>query len=448
MRDSILAGPIMVILTGCLSVLSLYHVSAQPDSIVARPDDSATDQAAVREILEKERISLEDLLKVAELRNPEIQAAMYGMEAAAGRVRQAGFYPNPRLEFEAEDIPAGKLSFRRSVNKIAFVQPIIIGRRRLASVSASAAEYDAQSLAVRQKLREVRSGVRDVYVELSYLKQAGVLHAELLDLAQQTCQVAATRFKARAALESEVIRTRIDVQELELGQRKLNRLLASSAERLRSLLGGVSIPVEHIEGRLIEVTPELDLERLRTVVDESHPALLAARKGTEIAQRYIELARAERTPDIDVRFAYGHNTATQENSMEAGIGIPLTLFDRNQGRILETTNLASRAARNADSLANSLLATLAEAHASYLTARDEFETLRNEMVPAAETVFSQAKEVYKAGKTSLLDLLDSQRTLIKTRLLKLESLKDLNLDRARLWAVVGPEIEKQTNVKE
>ena len=63
-------------------------------------------------------------------------------------------------------------------------------------------------------------------------------------------------------------------------------------------------------------------------------------------------------------------------------------------------------------------------------------------MPAAERAFSQAQEGYRAGRTGLLDLLDAQRTLTRARLALLEALKDLNIARARLWKIVGPEIEK------
>jgi cobalt-zinc-cadmium efflux system outer membrane protein len=295
---------------------------------------------------------------------------------------------------------------------------------------------------VQNKLREIQSELQRIHAELVYLKQAIALHSELGELAQETLRVARTRFDAKAAPESEAIKAQIDVLELGLGRRRLDRLFTASSEQLTSLLGGVRVPVETIGGRLPRELPELDIHRLQVAVRERHPAVLAAEKDIEVANHHIDEAKAERIPDIDVRLAYGRDAATDEDFLEAGISVPLPLFNRNQGRILESHHLASKTKRNVESLVNNLLSELAMSHASYMTARDEVKTLQRQIVPAAERAFQQAKEGYQAGKIGFLDLLDAQRTLARGQLSLLESVKDMNVARANLYKIVGPEIEQ------
>ena len=393
-------------------------------------------------MLRKAEIGLEDVLRIAEVNNPEVRAGWNDVGVAAGRAWQAELYPNPSLEFEAEGIPANDVGFGRSENKIAVVQPLVLGGRRSAAILAATAERDARHLLVQHRLRGIQGEVRRLYMELIYLKEAIALHATLCDIAQQTLRIARMRFDAQAAPESEMIKSQIDVHELELGRRRLERLLTSSSEQLTSLLGGVRVPVERIGGRLPRELPESEIDRLQVAVRERHPAVLAADKDVESANRRIDQARAERIPDVGLRLAYGRNAATDEDSVEVGISIPLPLFNRNQGRILESRHLASRARRDTESLVNSLLSELAVLHASYMTARDEVKTLQNQIVPAAEEVLLQATEGYQAGKIGFLDLLDAQRTLTKGQLSLLQSLKDMNVARAHLWKMVGRELEE------
>jgi len=408
----------------------------------ARADESSSRKAEIQVLLKKAEIGLEDLLRIAELNNPEMRAAWNDVGAAAGRAWQAELYPNPSLEFEAEGIPANEVGLGRSENKVAIVQPLILGGRRSAAISAAAAEHDARSLLVQSKLREVQSELQRIHVELVYLKQAIALHSELGDIAQETLRVAKTRFGAKAAPESEMIKSQIDVHELELGRRRLERLPTASSEQLTSLLGGVRVPVETIGGRLPRELPELDIHRLQVAVRERHPAVLAANRDVEAANWRIDQAKAERIPDVGVRLAYGRDAATDEDFVEAGISIPLPLFNRNQGRILESRHIASKAKSDAESLVNNLLSELAMSHASYMIARDEVKTLQKQIVPAAEKAFQQAKEGYQAGKIGFLDLLDAQRTLTRGQLSLLESVKDMNVARANLWKIVGREIEE------
>ena len=416
--------------------------TADPRMLPLGSDKPTTREAAIKALLDKEEIGLEELLRIAEISNPEVRAAKNDVGAAAGRLWQEELYTNPRLEFEAEDIPSSDLGLTSSENKVAIVQPLIIGSRRTHAISAAAAKYDKRHLLAQHKLRHVQGEVRRNYVELLYLKQTIALHSDLHSIAKHTFEIAKARFEAKAAPESEMIRTQLDLRQLELGTRRLQRQLVSSSTQLQSLLGGSRVPVLHISGELRVEFPEMKVDSLRAAVREGHPAVLAARKDVEAADRLVDQTKAERIPDTEIRLAYGRNAATDEGIVEVGIGLPLPLFNRGQGSILESRHLAAKARRDTESLVNTLLAQLAATYASYMTAQDEVTTLQGKILPDAERAFAQAKVGYQAGKTALMDLLDAQRTLVKVRLSALESLKDMNEARALLWQIVGAEIDK------
>jgi len=57
-------------------------------------------------LLAKDAITLSDLLKIAELNNPELAGARDLIDAAQGHFMQAEVYPNPTLGLEVEDAPA------------------------------------------------------------------------------------------------------------------------------------------------------------------------------------------------------------------------------------------------------------------------------------------------------------------------------------------------------
>jgi cobalt-zinc-cadmium efflux system outer membrane protein len=416
--------------------------AASSEPSIAGTRVSPARQAEVQELLAREVIRLADLLLIAELKNPEVHAALEDLGAATGRTRQAGLYPNPIIGLAAEDIPASDFSLSRSKNTVAIIQPLVVGGRLSAAVAVGSAEQEALSLAAQARLREVQGEVRLVYVELLAVKQAMALHEELLGPAHRTLEIAKARFEARAIPEAEVIDAHVGVRELELGKARLDPQVSALAARLRALLGGAAIPAGRIGGSLPGDLPELDLDRLRSEVRRNHPALLAASRDIEAADRRVQQAEAERTRDIDVRLAYGHVGAEDESIVELGIGIPLPLFDRNQGRILEAHHLAARARREAEARTNDLLSDLAAAHASEVTARAETATYRDQIVPGTEKAFSQAREAYRAGKIGLRDLLAAQRTLAGARLSHLKAVRDLNVARARLWRIAGPATEE------
>ena len=157
-----------------------------------------------------------------------------------------------------------------------------------------------------------------------------------------------------------MIKTRIALRELDLEARRLQRQLTSSSTQLHSLLGGSQVPTKQIIGKLHADFPEVEIESLRTAVREGHPAVLASRKDAEAAERRFDQTKSERIPDSEIRLAYGRDAATDEDFVEAGISLPLPLFDRGQGNILESQHLAAKARRDTEALVNALLADLAQ----------------------------------------------------------------------------------------
>ena len=181
--------------------------------------------------------------------------------------------------------------------------------------------------------------------------------------------------------------------------------------------------------------PEINVENLFRIAELSNPKIAAAWNdmGAAAGREW----QTELYPNPSLEFE-----AEDEDFLEAGIGIPLPLFNRNQGRILETRHLAGKARKDAEALTSQMLTELVAAHVFYMTARDEVKTLQNQIVPATEKALLQVKEGYQAGKIGFLDLLDAQRTLTKGQLSLLESLKDMNVAWANLWKIVGRELEE------
>ena len=404
--------------------------------------ESSIQQTEIFHLLNKDSISLDDILQVAMLCNPEIAAAQNKIGAATGRLRQAGLYPNPTIEFEAKDIPAGDVDFSRNQNTVAIIQPIIIGKRRSAAISAAFAEQESRRFSLQNTIYEVLGDVRMAYVELTYYERAFILQGEMLTVANKILKIVRTRFDARAATEPELISAQLNSTKLELNRRKMKLKQVSAAQHLQSLLPDVEVPVEKISTELSLNLPGIDLEHLLTAVRGRHPLVLAAKKSTEAAEHRLALAKAERIPDVSLRTAYGRNTAEGENIIEFGISIPLPFFNRNQGRMTEMRHMATWAHNDARTSVARRESEIASAQTTYMASRDYAAVYQTKIVPAAERFFTQTMERFRAGRGELQDLIDAQEKLAGERLVLLEATRDLNIAYAHLHKIVGPSMNE------
>ena len=398
---------------------------------------SSKRQAELLRLINKDSISLDDMLQAVVLCNPEIAAAQNDNEAATGRLIQAGLYPNPTIEFEAEDIPAGDVDFSRNKNTVSIIQPIIFGKRRSTAISAATAEQEALRFALQNTIYQVLGDVRLAYMDLAYYKMALTLNGELLAQANKILAIAQARFNERAAPESELIAAQLKSTKFELNRRKLKLDILSTAKHLQSFLPDVPVPQERISSELLFELPSLSLDRLLADARERHPLILASQKTVEAAKHRLALAKAERIPDVSFRGAYGRDTLERENIIEVGISMPLPLFNRNQGRIAEMQHKVSRSQHDAKSQCTRLETEITALQAAYMTARDYVAVYQTKIVPAAEKASEQVLVGYRAGRTGFPDLLNAQEGLAGEKLNLLDAVRDMNRSYALLYKITG-----------
>lgn len=446
MRSRRLAAGVVVLASAFLLSGCVGSGVWRPDYARSFSDDRPTDATEPRDqaknelqlLAEKPQLLLEDVLRLADLKNPDIASARAQIGVSAGRLWQAELYPNPTLSLEAESIATRNPSLGRSENTISITQPIIIGGRRRAAIEAASAERLRDIVKVDDVRRRVLGDVRSVFLELLFLANAERLGDELIELARQTHAVAVARFEERAAPESESLKSQVELERLQLARRSRAHQRSRTLRRLHALLGDDALAAERLVGDLPTEFSPLNLSSLLAAVERDHPRILAAKKDVDAALHRFDSVEAARVPDLGLRFAYGHDGDLGEDIFEAGIEMEIPLFNRNQGRIVEARYEAIKARQRLVAVRAALAADVAAAHADYLEAQDQAQTFARSIIPAAEKALSQARDGYQAGRQSFLDILDAQRTLSEARFSQLEGRMTGGLAQAKLIGLLGP----------
>lgn len=383
-------------------------------------------------ILAKQHITLADLFRVAELGNPALAAAEASVSASAGRARQAGLYPNPIFELEVEELSTADPDIRK--DKVTVMQPIVISGRRGDAVASARAGEEAAAHVFEQTRRYIFRSIHSRWADLLYIREAEGVLVDLLGVAQQTLAIAQVRFEARAAPESQVTKALLETYEHEVARQRLAQQRARTEAELVALLGGVWIPMDRLASTLgAEIPAEEAFERDLA----QHPSLGAAASRVEAAQAALRAAKSERVPDLGVFVSYGRARPTDNGFLEAGISVPIPLFNRNQGRVAEGHALVAETQAQMRFVEGDLQVTLAAANARHQAIRSELRTSNDLIQPAAEKGLAQAQEGYRAGRLPFLELIDAQRTYSNIRLRNLELRRDLVIAEAELLSLAG-----------
>jgi cobalt-zinc-cadmium efflux system outer membrane protein len=263
--------------------------------------------------------------------------------------------------------------------------------------------------------------------------------ADLLRLSEQVQRTVSARVQAGKVFPIEETRTRVTVSTARFQAQQARSSHEAAKKRLAALWGSTAPIFEGVSGSLDTTAPIPSLEALAAQV-QKNPDIARWASEMDARQAQVEVARSRAVPDLTVSGGVRYLNETKETAFVLGLSLPLPLFDRNQGGILEAHARLSKAELERRAAAVRVSTALADAYQSLASAATEVATLQNEVLPAAEEAFQATQEGYRLGKFGLLDVLDIQRTLFESRGRYLEALATYHKAVADLERLSGAEL--------
>lgn len=377
-------------------------------------------------VTRESRLELIDLLRLAELNNPELQAAMSASRAGRGATLQEGLWPNPRLQYRESDLGIDPWSWDAGRSTVSVTQPLVPSGRLGRGVAVARAREAVLELEVHETRHRIYGEVHQSWVRTVYLGDALDLQFELQQLAMETGGLVHDRQGELGLTDAEV--ARVTFEERNLAQDVLTIVTArtNEVERLIAQVGGIPLTPTNITGELLTLLPAAEAAIVRRETVERHPEWRAAQWRVEAARRDLELARRQAWPDPEISVGVGNNRETGENMMEAGVMIPLPLFDRNQGRIAQAREVVQQMEQQLLEVETRLTSRLG-ALLQLLSEVDTLATVYNDdLVPQAWEIFEATRKDFTEGNARVVDLIDAQRLYADTRQRALEFRYDLN----------------------
>jgi cobalt-zinc-cadmium efflux system outer membrane protein len=363
--------------------------------------------------------------------NPDIAVAAREVAALEGSVRQAGIIPNPSIGASVEDTKQATRSTTLQLNV-----PIELGGKRAARMNAAEFGRSAAAIELAGKRAEVRAVVVAAFYAVVTAQERYRLAFSSVHLARRVSNAAAKRVLAGKV--SPVDETRARVAEANV--RAELALAASEVQgarrRLAATWGSANPRFEHAEDQVetLPVLPPLDdlIQQLQQA-----PSLARARIEVDRRQAVARVEQSRQIPDITLNFGAKRNEQLGRNQAIFGISIPIPIFDRNQGNVLESLRRTEKARDELVATELRLTTELGQAHARLGAARQEAELLRQEILPGAQSAYDATTKGFDLGKFSFLEVLDAQRTLFQAKAQYLRALSDTHRAASDIDRLVG-----------
>jgi len=432
-----------IIASGCSS--SYRTESEQPGKTPLVKKYSADIQIA--DTLENQKdtievLTLDKAVVIALANNPELASYNLEIKALESAALQQGLSPNPEFGVEAENIlGTNDLSgFKAMETTVLLSQDILLAgklnkQRRVAVLESDIAGWEYE----RQRL-DLITNVRLVFIQAITLQRSIGLTNELLKISNEFLSNINKRIEAGKVSPAEASRAKVIVSALEISLINSELSYRSAQQQLRALLGTDKFIFSELGGELKIVAVLPDFGLLQEKLSQS-PELARYDKIFERQEAMIDLEDSKSVPDLNLAVGWRLLNQTSDNAFVLGASIPLPLYDRNQGALQEAKIRFDQKKFELRSDKNNLTSDFNTTYNNLISLSEALRKLNNESVPDAQNAFEIIRDGNLVGRFTILDVLDSQRTLFKIQSEYLRTLGNYNIQLARLERLIGQNIE-------
>ena len=376
-------------------------------------------------------LSLTKAIELALEGSPEVAAATRQWEATEGQVLQGRARPNPELAYLLEDARSRTRTQSWQLNL-----PVELGGKRAARTKAAEKSREQAQAQLNELKAALRANVAAAYFDVLTAQERLVLAKDSVALAKSSTDTVAKRVAAGKVSPVEESKARVAEAGIRVELAQAASEQRNALSRLFALLGKIEAPFTVLEGKAENLPPVPKLADLQSLISSS-PAVVLARIEVDRRKALTDLEQSKRVPDITVSAGIQRSNETQRNILLFGVSVPLPVFDRNQGNLLEALKLEDKARDELQGATVRLHSEVAQAQERLSTIAAEVQSLRQDVLPGAKSAYDAATIGFENGKFNFLEVLDAQRTYFTAKSQYLKALGEAHRAAADVDRLLG-----------
>jgi cobalt-zinc-cadmium efflux system outer membrane protein len=325
---------------------------------------------------------------------------------------QAAFYPNPEIGLDLENI-FGSESYRGfsgSENTIYLVQDFVLSDRLTARRDVELLNSALATSELQQEQILVITEIRRIFVQINLLQHKNKLNKKLLKVSRDFQENLNRRIEAGKVSPAEASRASLISTALEIKIESTEMKLQSEIQKLKSVMGNPNISFSNVEKscRLEFLIPEL--HELKKMISNS-PTLAQFEIDLKRAENEIKVEEAKSLPDLSISLGYRRIAETNNSVFLMGASIPINIFNNNSGNIQRRKIQAEQTKFRYQGLRNNHETELIMLFNNIKNLKNMISKLNDESLPEARKAFEIINKGNLLGRFTVLDVLDSQRSL-------------------------------------
>lgn len=345
-------------------------------------------------------------------------AEKFNVSIVEAGIEIAKVFPDPQLYYGYFDNGQNrmKMGYGFSVNASTTIE---LGGKRKARINlATNTKLLSQSL-LENYFRNLRADATLSYLLAIKLKNILQVKWNSYNNIKRLAQSDSIRFKLGSIMEIDARQSKVEAGTL------LNTLYQSDADlkvalaNLGLLLGKKAVDSLYYPiGKISGMDRQFNLIELVTTAQNNRADLLAALRNKEVAASALKLVKANRTIDLGI-VAGSNNSSVVTNfvaptpsftSIYGGISIPLKFSNNYKGDLKAATYALEQSELQYKQIELQVQTEVTQAYFNYTAASRQVTQFESGLLAESKKVLDGKVYSYQRGKTSLLEVLNAQRT--------------------------------------
>jgi len=403
---------------------------------------------------QSEKLSLNDAIRLALQNNPDILRAQKEIDAADGRILQAGKIPNPELGISWNETPQNFNVNGADERDIGIVQQIEFPTKRSNRIEVATYDRGITQLNLERIKFVVTARVKKSYYNLLFSLEILNSLEEQLKLLKDFQQLVTARYQAGQSNYLDVVRAKVEITRLGNDIAEARRESQLRKNQLKVTIGRNADDLFEVSDSLSYVPVMFQKDSLLASLAEKSSALRIVQQTLKRQQQLLSLAKSSYFPDFSVGLFHQRRseeppfnanqftgTTTSAIGIQLDISVPLWFWQEPKGQVQEASALIDIVVVNQRAIERRIRASILNAFDFVTVSETQLKAFDETLLKDSQDILATAIAQYQNNQIDVLNLVDVYRTYRATKVEYARSLFNYAVALAELEAAAELPLE-------
>jgi cobalt-zinc-cadmium efflux system outer membrane protein len=366
----------------------------------------------------KQNLSYAEYLSLIGQNNLAFAAEKFNINIRQARLQLARIFPDPIITMGVFD--NGQRNLQTGYGFLLAVSRLVeLGGKRKARINLANSEIDFTQALLEDYFRNLRADATLNFIE--GLKQQQLIHVKYssYENMRQLGVAEQKRFELGYIKEIDAVQAKVEAGILLKEAFQAESDLKNALLQLAIYVGKQRSDTLYFPlGDLGNADRTFELSTLITTALNNRADLLAALKYKTVAQNNLKLVKANRMLDLNLQLSNYNNSKISNiieptpsyNTLNFGVAIPLKFSNRYTGDLKIAEYQIQKADIQYKIIELQIQIVVTQAYTQYLSTKKQIDQFEQGLLEQSKRVLDGKIYSYKRGETSLLEVLNAQRT--------------------------------------